>query len=144
MFDRKPVENRFIKETMIRSEVKFSWEDSTRMETEVKGKKEYFSLIPGYMRLFEEKHGKICISIFRKDEYYVMGYSICGRKDSFCKKTAIEVAADRAYRRLATGEVKDSSQYILPTEKDLERIPSQHRKKFVNICTELFNKYSIK
>ena len=140
MLNRKPVEVRYLREEVNRSVIVPSI-DKARECTEKKGKNvENFTLVPAYIKLYTEYHPVMCVGIFQMNEdYYVMGYSVCGKNDIFSYKSAREVAADRAYSRL--GDITDSTQRILPTEKDLKRIPKHLREDFIDICSEFYKMY---
>lgn len=139
MLNRKPIEVRYLREEVDKSVIVPSI-DKARECTERNGKKvDNFTLIPAYIKLYTEHHPVMCVAVFQRDSEYIMGYSICGKDDTFSYEIAKEVAADRAYSRLC--DIKDNTQKILPTEADLKRVPAHLREEFVDICTEFFKMY---
>ena len=143
MLNRKPIESRYIKESLVKTKFEI-FSGSTDLaegvvEVEFPGKNK----IPCFISFEEEKHPRICVCIFRmtqkEEDFYVMGYSVCNEFDNFSYAQGREVSADRAYSRLS--EISEETQRILPTKKDLERIPKHLRNEFIDICTEFFKKY---
>lgn len=143
MLNRKPIESRYIREVVVKPIIELFPQKLLTEEIMKAFVNEYQDKVPCLLSVGEERHPRMSVCLFemesKGESFYIMGYALCNEEDNFSYDMGKEVSADRAYKRAM--EIKDKSLRILPSEKDLERIPKKFRNEFVDICSEFYKKY---